>query len=86
MKWSASTVAAFVTSFATDPIHHPRDFLVKVVLNDDSHLFETWLMLGAVLAAPVFASTVVAAFATLAAIIWWVARRGRDEPQTPPAH
>ncbi|MFG6466621.1 DUF2189 domain-containing protein [Roseateles sp. BYS87W] len=52
--------AAFVTSFATDPIHHPRDFLIKVVLNDASNLFETWLMLGAVLAAPVFASTVVA--------------------------
>lgn len=52
--------AAFVTGFAADPIHNPRDFLLKVVLNDDSHLFETWLMLGAVLAAPVFASTVVA--------------------------
>ncbi|MBV8035280.1 DUF2189 domain-containing protein [Roseateles sp.] len=52
--------AAFVTGFAADPIHNPRDFLLKVVLNDDSRLFETWLMLGAVLAAPVFASTVVA--------------------------
>jgi uncharacterized membrane protein len=52
--------AAFVTGFAADPIHNPRDFLLKVVLDDESHLFETWLMLGAVLAAPVFASTVVA--------------------------
>lgn len=52
--------AAFVTGFVADPIHNPRDFLVKVVLNDDAHLFSTWLMLGAVLAAPMFASTVVA--------------------------
>lgn len=52
--------AAFVTGFVADPIHHPRDFLVKVVLNDDAHLFSTWLVLGAVLAAPMFASTVVA--------------------------
>lgn len=52
--------AAFVTGFVADPIHHPRDFLIKVVLNDDAHLFSTWLMLGAVLAAPMFASTVVA--------------------------
>lgn len=52
--------AALVTAFAADPVHNPRDFLLKVVLNDSSHLFETWLALGAVLAAPVFASTVVA--------------------------
>ncbi|MFG6443296.1 DUF2189 domain-containing protein [Roseateles sp. LKC17W] len=52
--------AALVTGFAADPIHHPRDFLIKVVLNDDSHLFSTWLALGALLAAPMFASTVIA--------------------------
>jgi uncharacterized membrane protein len=52
--------AALVTGFAPEPIQTPRDFLVKVVLNDDSHLFEIWLGLGALLAAPVFASSVVA--------------------------
>jgi len=52
--------AALVTAFAPAPIATPRDFLLKVVLNDDSHLFEAWLGLGALLAAPVFASSVVA--------------------------
>jgi uncharacterized membrane protein len=52
--------AALVTGFAPEPIHTPRDFLLKVVLNDDGHLFEIWLGLGALLAAPVFASSVVA--------------------------
>jgi uncharacterized membrane protein len=31
-----------------------------VVLNDTSRLFEIWLMLGALLAAPVYASSVIA--------------------------
>jgi uncharacterized membrane protein len=52
--------ASLVTGFAPEPIRNPRDFLVTVVLNDSSHLFEVWLALGAVLAAPVFASSVVA--------------------------
>jgi uncharacterized membrane protein len=52
--------AALVTGFAPAPITTPKDFLLKVVLNDHSHLFELWLGLGAVLAAPVFASSVVA--------------------------
>jgi uncharacterized membrane protein len=34
--------------------------LKVVVLNDHSHLFEVWLAMGALLAAPVFASSVVA--------------------------
>ena len=50
---------------------------IQVQMATTSILSETLLL---------FASTVVAAFATLAAIIWWVARRGRDEPQAPPAH
>ena len=41
-------------------LRNPHDFLVHVVLNEGSHLFELWLALGAVLAAPVFASSVVA--------------------------
>lgn len=52
--------AALVTGFAPEPVHSPRDFLVQVVLSDHSPLFELWLALGAVLAAPVFASSVVA--------------------------
>ncbi|WP_310383572.1 DUF2189 domain-containing protein [Roseateles sp.] len=54
------TSAALITGFAAAPILQPVDFLRHVVLNDDSHLFEIWLALGAVLAAPLFASTVIA--------------------------
>jgi uncharacterized membrane protein len=42
------------------PIHTPMDFIRHVVLNTDSYLFELWLMLGGLMAAPVFASSVVA--------------------------
>ncbi|MCE4555363.1 DUF2189 domain-containing protein [Roseateles cellulosilyticus] len=52
--------ASLVAGFTPAPVRTPRDFLVHVVLNDASPLFELWLALGAVLAAPVFASTVVA--------------------------
>ncbi len=54
------TSAAMVTSFADLPVSRPVDFLRHVVLNDTSWVFEAWLMLGGVLAAPVFASSVVA--------------------------
>ncbi len=54
------TSAALITGFASGPVHNPADFLRVVVLNDQSWLFEAWLVLGAVLAAPVFASSVVA--------------------------
>lgn len=52
--------AALVTGFAPVPVRTPRDFLIHVVASDSSHLFEAWLALGAVMAAPVFASSVVA--------------------------
>lgn len=52
--------ASLITGFAGVPINKPADFLHQVVLNEQSHLFETWLALGALLAAPVFASTVIA--------------------------
>jgi uncharacterized membrane protein len=52
--------AALITAFAPEPVEGPRDFLLKVVLSERSHLFELWLALGALLAAPVFASSVVA--------------------------
>jgi uncharacterized membrane protein len=53
------TSASLVTSMSTVPIHKPLDFL-RLVASGNSWLFEAWLMLGAALAAPVFASSVVA--------------------------
>ncbi|PZP36743.1 MAG: hypothetical protein DI603_01945 [Roseateles depolymerans] len=52
--------AALIAGFAPEPVRNLQDFVFKVVLNDHSHLFELWLALGAVLAAPLFASCVVA--------------------------
>ena len=54
------TSASMITSFTEVPITRPLDFLRFVVAQDRSWLFEAWLMLGGVLAAPVFASSVVA--------------------------
>ncbi len=54
------TSAALITGFAPVPVRTPLDFIRGVVLNDHSHLFEIWLALGALMAAPVFASSVVA--------------------------
>jgi uncharacterized membrane protein len=54
------TSASLITGFADAPVRNPQEFLKHVVLNERSHLFEIWLALGGVLAAPVFASSVVA--------------------------
>jgi uncharacterized membrane protein len=54
------TSASLVTAFAGAPIERPLDFLRLIVLAPDSWLFEIWLVLGALLAAPVFASSVIA--------------------------
>lgn len=54
------TSAALITSFAAEPVRNPADFLRIVVLREASALFETWLALGGVLAAPMFASSVIA--------------------------
>ena len=54
------TSAALITGFAPAPVNGPADFLRVVLLADGSWLFEAWLALGGVLAAPVFASSVVA--------------------------
>jgi uncharacterized membrane protein len=54
------TSASLITGFAHAPVNNPADFLRVVVLAPSGLLFETWLALGGVLAAPVFASTVVA--------------------------
>lgn len=54
------TSASLITSFADAPVRSPADFLRVVVLRPDTLLFEAWLVLGGVLAAPMFASSVVA--------------------------
>ena len=54
------TSASLITGFSPVPIRNPQDFLRHVVLAEQSMLFEVWLALGGVLAAPVFASSVVA--------------------------
>jgi len=54
------TSAALVTYMSPQPILKPLDFLRHVVLVREVGLFEMWLLLGAALAAPVFASSVVA--------------------------
>ena len=54
------TSASLITRFAAAPVNSPSDFLHVVVLARDGWLFETWLVLGRVLAAPMFASSVVA--------------------------
>lgn len=57
--WVLSS-AALITAFAAGPVDSPRDFLRVVLLAREGWLFEAWLALGGVLAAPVFASSVVA--------------------------
>ncbi len=54
------TSASLITGFSPAPVRSPLDFVRVVVLNDSTHLFEIWLALGALLAAPVYASSVVA--------------------------
>jgi uncharacterized membrane protein len=54
------TSAAFITGFAPIPIDRPIDFVRGVVLAEQGHVFEIWLLLGGLLAAPVYASSVVA--------------------------
>lgn len=53
------TSASLIFGFADAPINDTVDFLKHVVLNEQSHLFEIWLALGAMLAAPMYASTVI---------------------------
>lgn len=53
------TSAALIWTQTGAAVRTPVDFLRLVVLAPQGALFETWLALGAVLAAPVFASSVV---------------------------
>jgi uncharacterized membrane protein len=54
------TSAALITVYADVPIRNPGDFLRHVVLTSQLGLFELWMILGGFLAAPMFASSVVA--------------------------
>lgn len=53
------TSAALITLLAPAPVNTPLDFLRHVVLGRNHYLFEIWLSMGGVLAAPIFASSVV---------------------------
>lgn len=54
------TSAALITTALPGQVDQPADFIRRVVLAEDGVLFEAWLALGALLAAPVFASSVMA--------------------------
>jgi uncharacterized membrane protein len=54
------TSAGLITLWSPVPIAKPVDFLRHVVLVREVGRFEVWLLLGVLLAAPVFASSVVA--------------------------
>ena len=54
------TSAALITLLAPVPITTPVEFIRHVVLAKDGFLFELWLALGGILAAPIFASTAIA--------------------------
>jgi uncharacterized membrane protein len=53
------TSAALITALAPAPVQTPADFLNHVVLARHGYLFELWLTLGGLMAAPLFASSVV---------------------------
>jgi uncharacterized membrane protein len=54
------TSAALITLLAPAPVHTPMDFVHNVMLAREGWLFELWLAVGAIMAAPMFASSVVA--------------------------
>jgi uncharacterized membrane protein len=54
------TSASLIISLTPVPVLTPVDFIRHVVLAREGLVFEIWLALGALLAAPVFASSVVA--------------------------
>lgn len=54
------TSAGLITLLSDAPVERPADFLRHVVLVPEIGLFEIWLLMGALLAAPVFASSVMA--------------------------
>lgn len=53
------TSAALITLHAPQPVETPMDFVRHVMLAREGWLFEIWLLLGSLLAAPIYASSVV---------------------------
>lgn len=53
------TSAALITLMAPQPINTPADFLRHVVLAPKHYVFELWLTMGGLMAAPIFASSVI---------------------------
>ena len=53
------TSAALITVLSPVPVNTPLDFIHHVVLSRSHYAFEIWLAVGGVLAAPVFASSVI---------------------------
>lgn len=51
--------AALITLLVPMPVDTPLQFLQYVVVANHGHAFEIWLALGGVLAAPIFASSVI---------------------------
>jgi uncharacterized membrane protein len=58
--WVITSASLIYGGAGADLVRAPMDFIRHVVLNHDSWLFELWLLVGGVLAAPLFASSVVA--------------------------
>lgn len=54
------TSAALITLGVKPPVTTPSDFLHRVVLSPNAGFFEIWLLVGGLMAAPLFASSVVA--------------------------
>ena len=54
------TSSALITLAAPQAIHTPMDFIRYVVLAPEGYLFEVWLGVGGLMAAPIFASSVIA--------------------------
>ncbi len=54
------TSAALITLGVKPMVTTPDDFMMRVVLAPDPGFFEIWLLVGGLMAAPVFASSVVA--------------------------
>lgn len=52
--------ASLITVMSPVPVQTPQDFIAHVVLAKDGQLFMQWMALGSFLAAPIFASSVVA--------------------------
>jgi uncharacterized membrane protein len=51
--------AALIQWMLPNSVHTPADFIRLVVLQPELGLFELWILMGALLAAPMFASTLV---------------------------